>query len=186
MDVFEQKFDEPSSSQKKVPMNISDLWFSEFQVKILGKEPTIDELFLYIHKKKISYEMLGDIHMDKRPEDPYSAIRAGVFHPSLFSNNRYLVFMAFSRSLDTKAMAEYVTRHFTWDQRRVAFLPSPLPKDFQALCLTFELVIAKEAVEYYELPELPQVIFYVMLLNEAERLGGRARTSASVSGVDPR
>ncbi|KAJ8430629.1 LOW QUALITY PROTEIN: hypothetical protein Cgig2_008309 [Carnegiea gigantea] len=79
--------------------------------------------------------------------------------------------MAFPRSLDTKAMGEYVTRHFAWDRRGVAFPQSPLPKDFQALCQSFELAVAEEAVEYYEFPELPQVIFYVMPLNEAKRLG---------------
>ena len=31
--------------------------------------------------------------------------------------------------------------------------------------------MAKQAAKYYRLPELPQVIFYAMLLNEAERLG---------------
>jgi len=89
--------------------------------------------------------------------------------------------MAFPRSLSTKEMIEYVVRHFTWDQRGVAFPPSPLPKDFQALCPSYELAVAEEAAEDYELLELPQVIFYAMLLNEAERLGvlyGRAlRTS---------
>ncbi|KAJ8430981.1 hypothetical protein Cgig2_027694 [Carnegiea gigantea] len=64
--------------------------------------------------------------------------------------------MAFPRCLDTKAMSEYVTRHFAWDQHGIAFLPSPLPKDFQTLCPGFDLAVAEEAAEYYELPELPQ------------------------------
>ncbi|KAJ8421606.1 hypothetical protein Cgig2_025735 [Carnegiea gigantea] len=34
----------------------------------------------------------------------------------------------------------------------------------------FELAVDEKAVEYYELSELPHVIFYAMLLNEAERL----------------
>ncbi|KAJ8420506.1 hypothetical protein Cgig2_015270 [Carnegiea gigantea] len=66
--------------------------------------------------------------------------------------------MAFLRSLDTKAMGEYATRHFAWDRRG-------------GLCLSFELAVAEGAVEYYELPDLPQLIFYAMLLSEAERLG---------------
>ncbi|KAJ8426754.1 hypothetical protein Cgig2_029423 [Carnegiea gigantea] len=70
--------------------------------------------------------------------------------------------MAFLCSLDTKAMGEYVTRHFAWDRRGVPSPPSPLPKDFQALCPSFELAVAEKATEYYELPELPQVIFYAM------------------------
>ena len=36
----------------------------------------------------------------------------------------------FPYSLDTKAMGEYVIRHFTWDCCGIAFPPSPLPKDF--------------------------------------------------------
>ncbi|KAJ8445075.1 hypothetical protein Cgig2_022595 [Carnegiea gigantea] len=74
-------------------------------------------------------------------------------------------------------MAEYVIRHFEWDRRRIAFPLSPLSKDFHNLCLSYELAVAEEAVEDYELLELPQVIFYAMLLNEARRLGvlhGRA------------
>ena len=59
--------------------------------------------------------------------------------------------MAFPRSLSTKEMAEYVVCYFTWDQHGVAFPPSPLPKDFQALCPNYELVVAEEAVEDYEL-----------------------------------
>ncbi|KAJ8429439.1 hypothetical protein Cgig2_021091 [Carnegiea gigantea] len=68
-------------------------------------------------------------------------------------------------------MSEYITRHFAWDRRGIAFPQSPLPKDFQTLCPGFELAVAEQAAEYYELQELPQVIFYAMLLNEAERLG---------------
>ncbi|KAJ8437859.1 hypothetical protein Cgig2_002993 [Carnegiea gigantea] len=79
--------------------------------------------------------------------------------------------MAFSRSFDTKAMSEFVIRHFSWDQRGKAFPPSPLPKDFRSLCPDFDLAMAEQAAEYYELPELPQVIFHAMLLNEAEKLG---------------
>ncbi|KAJ8438368.1 LOW QUALITY PROTEIN: hypothetical protein Cgig2_027353 [Carnegiea gigantea] len=70
--------------------------------------------------------------------------------------------MAFPRSLDTKAMTEY------------------------ALCLSFELVVHREAAEYYELPELPQVIFNAMLLNESEKLGvlqGRVIRQPSLSSI---
>ncbi|KAJ8449202.1 hypothetical protein Cgig2_027204 [Carnegiea gigantea] len=97
--------------------------------------------------------------------------------------------MAFSCFLGTKAIGEYVTRHFAWDRRGVAFPPLPLLKDFQALCPSFELAVAEEAAEYYELPELPQVIFYAMLLNEAERLGvlqGRALRSLESARIELR
>ncbi|KAJ8421645.1 hypothetical protein Cgig2_019218 [Carnegiea gigantea] len=79
--------------------------------------------------------------------------------------------MAFPHSLDRKTMSEYVTHHFAWDRRGIAFPPSPLPKDFQTLCPGFELAMAEQAAEYYELSELPQLIFYAMLLSEVERLG---------------
>ncbi|KAJ8422958.1 LOW QUALITY PROTEIN: hypothetical protein Cgig2_031580 [Carnegiea gigantea] len=77
-----------------------------------------------------------------------------------------LLSMTFLRSLDIKAMGEFVTRHFSWNRRGITFHPSSLPKDFQTLCLGFELA----AAERYEVLELPQVIFYAMLLNEAKRL----------------
>ncbi|KAJ8442696.1 LOW QUALITY PROTEIN: hypothetical protein Cgig2_001789 [Carnegiea gigantea] len=85
--------------------------------------------------------------------------------------------MAFSRSLNTKEMAEYIIRNFQWDRRGIALPSSPLPRDFQALCPSYELAVVEEAAERFELPELHQVIFYAMLLNEADRLGvlhGRA------------
>ena len=68
-------------------------------------------------------------------------------------------------------MAEYVAHHFEWDRHRVAFPPSPLSKDFQALCQSYELAMVEEAAGCFGLLELPHVIFYAMLLNEAERLG---------------
>ncbi|KAJ8429329.1 hypothetical protein Cgig2_026559 [Carnegiea gigantea] len=68
-------------------------------------------------------------------------------------------------------MGEVVTCHFSWNRHGIAFLPSLLPEDFQILCPSFELAMAEQATEYYELSELPQVVFYAMLLNEAERLG---------------
>jgi len=49
--------------------------------------------------------------------------------------------------------------------------PVALPDDFQALCLSYGFAVADEATRRFELPELPEVIFYAMLLNEAERLG---------------
>jgi len=79
--------------------------------------------------------------------------------------------MAFPRSLDTKTMNEFVIRRFQWDRQGETSPPSPFPKDFRSLCLGFDLAMAEQAAAYYELPELPQAIFYAMLLNEAEKLG---------------
>ncbi|KAJ8429347.1 hypothetical protein Cgig2_008794 [Carnegiea gigantea] len=79
--------------------------------------------------------------------------------------------MAFPRFLDTEAMSEFVICHFQWNRRGKAFPPSPFPKDFRSLCPDFDLTTTEQAAAQYELPEVPQVIFYAMLLNEAEKLG---------------
>ncbi|KAJ8420374.1 hypothetical protein Cgig2_026993 [Carnegiea gigantea] len=49
--------------------------------------------------------------------------------------------------------------------------PSPFSKDFQSLCRNFDLATVVQAAAYYELPELPQAIFYAMLLKAADKLG---------------
>ncbi|KAJ8445935.1 LOW QUALITY PROTEIN: hypothetical protein Cgig2_009864 [Carnegiea gigantea] len=69
-----------------------------------------------------------------------------------------LLSMASLRCLDTKAMSEFIIRRFSWDRRGEGPV-TPL-KRFSVL-----------AAEHYELPELPHVIFYAMLLNEVEKLG---------------
>jgi len=79
--------------------------------------------------------------------------------------------MAFPHSLNTGGMAEYVAYHFEWDRCGAAFLPSLFPKDFQALCPSYELAVAEEAAWRFELFELPQVIFYAMLLNKLRGWG---------------
>ena len=61
--------------------------------------------------------------------------------------------------------------NFEWDRRGISFPLLPLPNDFQALCLSYEVAVAEEAAQCFQLPELPQVMFYAMLLSEAERLG---------------
>ncbi|KAJ8426259.1 hypothetical protein Cgig2_030553 [Carnegiea gigantea] len=77
-----------------------------------------------------------------------------IYRPSLG-----VLSMAFPRSLSTKEMAEHVAYHFEWGWCGVAFHPS------------YELVMVEEAARCFELPKLPQVIFYAILFNEAERLG---------------
>jgi len=53
--------------------------------------------------------------------------------------------MAFSPSLSASEMGQYVAYHFEWNQRGVTFPLLPLSNDFQALCLSYELVVAEEA-----------------------------------------
>ena len=49
--------------------------------------------------------------------------------------------------------------------------PSPFQKDFRSLCSDFDLATAEKAATFYALPELSDVIFYAMLLHEAQKLG---------------
>ncbi|KAJ8420761.1 hypothetical protein Cgig2_030937 [Carnegiea gigantea] len=79
--------------------------------------------------------------------------------------------VAFPRFLSTREMVEYVVYHFEWYRLGVAFPKSPLPKDFQTLYPSYELTMAEEVVGRFELLELPQVIFYAMLMNKAVKLG---------------
>jgi len=63
------------------------------------------------------------------------------------------------------------------------------PKILLGVCPSFELAVARKAAEYYELPKLPQVMFYATLLNEAEKLGvlqGRALQSLESALIELR
>ena len=77
-------------------------------------------------------------------------------------------------------MVQYVIRNFEWDRREVAFPLSSLPNDFQALCQSYHLVITEGDTRWFELPQLSQVIFFAMLLSEAERLGVLLRQTVNV------
>ena len=50
------------------------------------------------------------------------------------------------------------------------FAPGPLPCDCEELCPDFNLAMEKEYAQIYELPELPQVVFRAMLLNDTMKL----------------
>ncbi|KAJ8448595.1 hypothetical protein Cgig2_010482 [Carnegiea gigantea] len=88
--------------------------------------------------------------------------------PSLISTidlHQVIPSMAFPRSLSIGEMAEYVTYHFEWDRHGVAFSLLLLPNDFQPCARAMNVLWPRKLLE------LPQVIFYGMLLNEAKRLG---------------
>ena len=53
----------------------------------------------------------------------------------------------------------------------VGFPPIPLPSNYKGLCLDFDLAAAEEAVRDFELLEMPQVVFLLMILNDAIKLG---------------
>ncbi|KAJ8451470.1 LOW QUALITY PROTEIN: hypothetical protein Cgig2_017861 [Carnegiea gigantea] len=67
-------------------------------------------------------------------------------------------------------MALYVLENFKWYYKEVVFPPRPLPCDCEELCPDFNLAVTKEYAQIYELPELPQVVFRAILLNDAIKL----------------
>ncbi|KAJ8444842.1 hypothetical protein Cgig2_008899 [Carnegiea gigantea] len=73
--------------------------------------------------------------------------------------------MGFPHSLTTDEMALYILGNFKWYRREVAFPPGPLPYHYEELCPDFDLAVAKEYAQHFE------VVFLVMLLNDAIKLG---------------
>ena len=82
----------------------------------------------------------------------------------------FLVIMAFPPIHNTREMANYVRETFIWCWRSALRLPHPLPEDPHVLWPRFSLAEAESAAAEFELPEIVQAIFYVMLLNEAVKL----------------
>ncbi|KAJ8434129.1 hypothetical protein Cgig2_024247 [Carnegiea gigantea] len=80
-------------------------------------------------------------------------------------------------------MALYVLGNFEWHCRKVVFPPAPLPYNYRELCPDFNLAVAEEYAQDYEVPELPQVVFMAMLLNDVVKLGVLSRHGLGVTGV---
>ena len=72
--------------------------------------------------------------------------------------------MGFPRSLTTDEIALYVMDNFEWYRREVVFPPGPLPYYYKELCPDFDLAVAEEYAQDYEVPELTQMVFMEMLL----------------------
>ena len=72
--------------------------------------------------------------------------------------------MGFPHSLPTDEMALYVLGNFEWYRKEVAFQPLSLPSDYEELCPNFVLAKAADYARDYKVPELPQVVFLVILL----------------------
>ncbi|KAJ8437188.1 hypothetical protein Cgig2_007538 [Carnegiea gigantea] len=68
-------------------------------------------------------------------------------------------------------IALYILENFKWDQKEVVLSPEPLPYDHKDLCPNFDLAAAEEAARDFLLPEIPQVAFCAILLNDAIKLG---------------
>ncbi|KAJ8426729.1 hypothetical protein Cgig2_011550 [Carnegiea gigantea] len=84
----------------------------------------------------------------------------------------------------TGEIALYILENCEWDWREVAFPSLRLPDDYQDLCPDFDLSQAKEAAQDFLLPEIPQVTFCAMLLNDAVRLGVLSRGMIEILELD--
>ncbi|KAJ8426990.1 hypothetical protein Cgig2_033848 [Carnegiea gigantea] len=79
--------------------------------------------------------------------------------------------MGFPCLLTTGKMALYIVENFDWYRRKAAFPPLPLLSDYKDLCPYFNLTVAEEAAQDFDLLEMTQAIFYAMVVNEALELG---------------
>jgi len=78
---------------------------------------------------------------------------------------------SFPAFLDTTQAAKYVRDNFRWSLRESSALcPTLLPPNFHALCPNFELFVAIQFAHTTNIPEMVQVIFCAMVLNEAAEL----------------
>ena len=68
-------------------------------------------------------------------------------------------------------MANFARESFKWHWGSAACPPRALPDDCHDLCPRFTLPDVEEATHDFELPEMVQATFYVMLLNDAVELG---------------
>jgi len=68
-------------------------------------------------------------------------------------------------------MALYVLENFDWYRRETTFSPLPLLYDYKDLCLDFDLATTEETIWDFYLPEIPQVVFFAMVLNDAVKIG---------------
>ena len=79
--------------------------------------------------------------------------------------------MAFPPLDGTREMADFVRESFRWHWRSATRLPHPLPDDYQDLFPHLTLSDVERATLDFELPEMIQVTFYAMLLNNAVEPG---------------
>ncbi|KAJ8433863.1 hypothetical protein Cgig2_032074 [Carnegiea gigantea] len=78
--------------------------------------------------------------------------------------------MAFPPLHDTREMADFMKESFRRHCRSATHPPYLLPDDYWDLCPTLRYLMQR-ATLYFELPEMVQATFYIMLLNDAVELG---------------
>ncbi|KAJ8444830.1 hypothetical protein Cgig2_008887 [Carnegiea gigantea] len=75
-----------------------------------------------------------------------------------------------ARTFGKGIMANHVGETFRWHMRRALHPLCPLLEDYRDLCPNFTLPDAEEAAHPFNMPEIVQATFYVMLLNDAVEL----------------
>ncbi|KAJ8422466.1 hypothetical protein Cgig2_017473 [Carnegiea gigantea] len=93
--------------------------------------------------------------------------------------------MGFPRSLTMDETALYVLGNFEGCRSEVVFPPGPLPYNYEELCPDFNLTAPEEYTQDFEVPELPQVVFLAMLLNDAVKLKVLRQMDDCGNGVGP-
>ena len=78
--------------------------------------------------------------------------------------------MVFPYFLNTKQAADHVRATFFWRWREHVRHPRLLPKDYRSLCPYFDHDVAETCTQDCHSPELTQVVFYAMVLNDAMAL----------------
>lgn len=73
--------------------------------------------------------------------------------------------------LSTEEMALHELETFDLHLRRATRPPLPLPKDYRDLCPYFLLENAEYVARDFQILELVQAVFYVMVINKALDLG---------------
>ncbi|KAJ8429990.1 hypothetical protein Cgig2_033915 [Carnegiea gigantea] len=84
--------------------------------------------------------------------------------------------------------AEYVGDHFRWSLRDPwALGPRPLPSDYHNLCRRFDLGVATRYAHDSNTPEMVQIIFYAMVIDDAAELALSRRLTMDCASrpVDP-
>ncbi|KAJ8444860.1 hypothetical protein Cgig2_029791 [Carnegiea gigantea] len=96
------------------------------------------------------------------------------FYASFILTKRFHI-MVFPYFLSTEEMSLHVLETFNWHLGGADFPHLPLPDGYQDLCLDFVLSDAEETTRDFLLPEIVQVIFYTMILNDALEMGTLSR-----------
>jgi len=78
----------------------------------------------------------------------------------------------FPNFANTEQVAKYVRDSFRWALREPSTPgPRPLPPDYHCLCSRFDLGVVMRYAHDSNIPEMAQIIFYVMVIDDATELG---------------